>query len=369
MPLGPELRFVGRTQVLFRGRPHLFFGGTDYHRLSRHPEVLRAAREAAESEGLSCAGSRITTGNHPALGQLERALAAFLGAREVVLCASGYLSNAVALEVLGGSFQRFFLDGSAHPSMSAPARALPAGRVHAFRAMDPEDLAKQVASRLRPRERPLVLTCGVAPADGELAPLGAYWEAVRGRGGALLVDDAHGIGTVGLRGEGSPGEARLPSAAFVQTGTLAKALGSFGGLVAGRAGLRARAVEQSPAFVGATPIPPPLAVAALRAIEILRADPRLVAGLRARTLHVRERLRALGLPAAVSPAPIVSVAHRSRARHARLRALLLEAGIYPSAISAYPGSPEGGHFRFVLASAHTDAEVNRLLEAIERSCA
>src|SRR5208337_668458 len=144
------------------------------------------------------------------------------------------------------------------------------------------------------------------------------------------------IGTVGPSGKGSPEAARLPPVAFVQTGTLSKALGTFGGLVAGSTGLAARVIDRSQAFAGATAIPPPIAAAAIRSIEILQANPAMISGLQTHTTQVRERLRQI----------------------------LLEHGLYLPLIRDYPGSPPGGHFRLTLSSVHTDQDVERLLKAI-----
>ncbi len=367
MPLGPELRVLDRTRVLHEGKPYLFFGGTDYHRLSSHPDVLLAVREVAATDGLSCAGSRTTTGNHPLVVELERSLASFLGAGAAVTCPSGYLSNAMALEALAGEFQRFFIDAGAHSSMAAPAGRLPRESVLTFRHADPDDLERLLKDSLRPGEKPLVLTDGVVPVDGELLPLGAYWDRVRPFGGALLVDDAHGIAVVGPDGKGSPAEAGLPPEAVIQAGTLSKGLGTFGGVVAGFATLAAKVLEKSLTFVGATPIPPPFAAAAIRSMEILRTNPGLLADLRARARRARERLRSMGFRMVTSPAPILSVTHRDADKNLRLRALLVERGIYPT-FSNYPGSPPGGHFRFALSSAHTEEEIDLLLDTISLSC-
>ncbi len=366
MALGPELRFVDRTKVLYEGKPYLFFGGTDYHRLASHPDVLRALREVADSDGLSCAGSRTTTGNHSLLTELERRLAAFLGAGEVALCSSGYLSNAVALEAVAEEFQHFFIDGGAHSSLATPVGRLPQEAVVAFQHADPKDLERELKRRLQPGEKPLVLTDGVVPVDGELPPLEAYWQTVRDFGGALLVDDAHGIAVIGPSGKGSPGEAGLPVESFIQTGTLSKGLGTFGGLVAGPAGLVGKIIEKSQAFVGATPIPPPIAAAAIRSIEILQGNPGLIAGLRERTLRLRERVRAMGFHVPSSPAPILSITHHDVGKNLRLRSFLLERGIYPT-FTQYPGSPPGGHFRFAVSSIHTDEDIDLLLETIGMS--
>jgi 7-keto-8-aminopelargonate synthetase-like enzyme len=368
MPVGPELRFIDRTHVVFQGKPYLFFGGTDYHRLASHPEVVAAYRQEAESGGLSSAGSRITTGNNPLHERLEEKLSSFLGTEEVVLCSAGYLSNTVALEALADDYQRFFIDSDAHVSLRGPARFLAPERVSVFRHAEPGDLLRQIQNSLRSGERPLVLTDGVASSNGELSPLGEYWEIVRDRGGLLLVDDAHGIGTVGPGGKGSPEAARLPPVAFVQTGTLSKALGTFGGLVAGSTGLAARILDRSQAFVGATAIPPPLAAAAIRSIEILHANPGMISRLQTQTAHVRERLRAMGFVTGSSPAPIISITHRDAAMNERLHLILLEHGLFLPLIRDYPGSPSGGHFRLTLSSVHTDQDVMRLLGAIAQSC-
>ena len=171
MPLGPELQFTGRTQVLYEGRPCLFFGSSDYHRLSTHPEVIKAALEACAAGGLRSGGSRTTTGNHPCHVRLEAKAAAFLGLAEAAVCANGYLSNTVALEATAGAFQRFFIDDGAHASVMDSADGLPRDRVHLFRHSDPEHLRRELGARLRPGERPLLLANGVDFGTGEIPPL------------------------------------------------------------------------------------------------------------------------------------------------------------------------------------------------------
>ena len=126
-------------------------------------------------------------------------------------------------------------------------------------------------------------------------------------------------------------------------------------------------MAKSQAFVGGTPIPPPIAAAALRSIDILRETPALIAGLRRRVLRLRERVRAMGFRIPSSPAPILSITHHDADKNLRLRSLLFERGIYPPFIH-YPGSPPGGHFRFAVSSAHAEEEVDLLLETIGMSC-
>jgi len=365
---GPELSFFDRTHVMFQGQPYLFFGGNDYHRLSSHPEVVAACSREAESGGLSCAGSRITTGNHPLFESLEKKLAEFLGADEVALCSCGYLSNTVVLEALASDHQRVFLDAATHVSLSGPAQCLFMGRIHSFEHGEPDDLARQVRTHLKPGEKLLALADGVGSATGDLSPLRDYWESIRSEGGVLVVDDAHGVAAVGPNGKGSPALAGVPTDAFVQTGTLSKAIGAFGGFASGPTHLATSILERSHAYVGATPVPPPLAAAAIRSLEILHEHPEMISGLQERTANVRKRLNAMGFATGSSPAPIVSVSHRNAAKNERLNAILLKRGFYIPLIRDYPGSPPGGHFRLTLSSVHTDDDVERLMEAIAQSC-
>ena len=278
---------------------------------------------------MDCAGSRVTTGNHPALLALEAKVGEFLGGRETALCSGGYLANTVALEAVAEDYQHFFLDASAHASVATPAEGMPRKALHRFRAQDPEDLARQLKRHLRPGDKPLVLTDGVVSGYGQVPPLKAYREAVRDLGGRLLVDDSHGVAVLGATGKGSPEEAGLPPQAFLQTGTLSKGFGLFGGFVAGDPGMMEKVAGRSRAFVGATPIPPFLAAAAVRAIGIVQEHPELIATLQARAVAMSRRLSALGFPVSGTRAPIFSVTYRDEARNRRLGEILERYGIYP----------------------------------------
>lgn len=359
---GPQLTFVGRTGVLFESRELTFFGGNDYHRLSRHPEVVQALIDGAQQFGLHPSGSRVTTGNHPLYGALEAKLAEFLGAEAATLLPAGYMSNAALLETTAGEFTLLFLDEKAHPSLREAA-AQSGKRTVVFRHQDPEALSAQCALHLQSSDRPLLLTDGVTPNTGDLAPLAAYQEILRSWNGEIHIDDCHGMGVLGGTGKGSWEAAGLSREGIYQTGTLSKAFGGFGGVVVGTEPLMQSVRTRSMGFVGSTPMPLPVAAAALRAIEILAASPELVTQLSERVQSFKAFLRSLGFRAAAGGSPILSVTFFNEAHNQTLSQLLLANGIYPSFIN-YPGCPPGGHFRFTLSMAHTDAQVDALRTAI-----
>lgn len=361
--LGPELTFVNRTEVLFEGQELAFFGGNDYHRLSSHPDVLRALADAVGQYGLNPAGSRVTTANHPLYLQLEAQIAAFLGVEAAALLPAGYMSNAALLQAVAEEFTVLLVDAQAHASLREAAAQSGKRRI-VFRHYDPGDLAEQCAKSLNAGDRPLLLTDGVAPNTGDLAPLAAYLDILRPWDGRLQVDDCHGVGLLGVTGKGSWEAANIPREHIYQAGTLSKALGGFGGFVGGTDALIQSLHTRSAGFIGSTPIPLPIAAAALRALEILMDTPGMISRLSQRAQNFKVFLRSQGFRAAAGASPICSLTFHDPTRNQALYRRLLANGVYPSFIN-YPGCPCGGHFCFTLSGLHTEEQLNRLRDAIE----
>ena len=364
--LGPELTFVDRTYVLYEGRRLLFFGGIDYHRLSCHPIVIETLRDAATRYGLSPSGSRSTTGNHPVYLDLEKAVAEFFGTESAAVFGSGYLSNTVVLQAIHSDYGVFLIDDQAHASITDAVAQFDLEVVR-FAHVDPDDLCAKLSRHVLPGERPLVITDGVFPARGEIAPLKAYEEHVLRYNGRILVDDAHGVGVAGPTGKGSPEHERLGPESYVLAGTLSKGFGVYGGIVPGSRELIERIRRDSAAFIGSTSLPIPVAAAAARSVRWLRDNDHLVPELQQTSIELKTRLRALGFDIPDAPTPIVSVTFLDQERNAVLRDRLLAHGVYPPFIN-YPGAPPGGHFRFALSSAHTDEEIETLYDAIASAC-
>jgi 7-keto-8-aminopelargonate synthetase-like enzyme len=381
--MNDELRQVDRTYVMWRNRRLSYFAGCDYFRLSSHPAVLQAVKEGLDRDGLNVAASRMTTGNHALFTRLEKALAVFFGAPAALLAGNGYATNLMVVQALQDDFSHILMDERAHLSLRDATRFF-AGPVLEFKHRDAPDLARQLrrlrskrrggtplplwlgiekvaaASRRCSRKpRPLLLTDGLFSRDGELAPLAEYLKILPASG-MVLLDDAHAAGMIGATGQGTVEFAGVPRRRIIQTVTLSKAFGCFGGAILCAAGWRRKIMTASPMFAGSTPLPLPLANAVLKAMELLRGDP----GLRCRLSHnvnyVKTALRSSGLSVAHTPAPIFSIVPRAAAEVARLRKRLLSRGVFPSFIH-YPGGPQGGYFRFVISSEHSQQQLDDLL--------
>jgi 8-amino-7-oxononanoate synthase len=354
---------VGANKVRWRNRTLLYFSGCDYFRLARHPAVASAARTALKKIGLNVAASRLTTGNHKIYAQLEQELAAFFGAEAAVVFPDGYLSPMAAAQVLAGEFTHAFIDDLAHAALLDAARMLNSP-IKTFRHRDAFHLARGL-SKLDKRSRPIVLTDGMFSHDGSAAPLSEYLKILP-RTGMILVDDAHGVGVLGATGKGTLEYAGVARTRVIQCATLSKAFGAFGGVVLGTRALRNKIISHSRTFAGSTPLPLPLAGAALASLKILRREPVRRKRLFQNVFYLRDRLRQSGWMIAETPGPIIRLPLMNAAASDDLKKRLLAAGIYPPFVK-YGKASADGFFRFVISSEHSPSQLDKLAAVLAAS--
>lgn len=356
------LALIGRNAVLYRGRKLLNFSGCDYFRLARRPQVSAGAVLCLKQNGLNVAASRLTTGNHPIYERLEGELADFFDAESAVLLPDGYFAPLAAAQALTGEVSHAFVDEFAHGALRDAARMLDCP-VKTFRHREVADLKKMILRAGR-KSRPIVLTDGMFAHDGSIAPLRQYLGLLP-ETGRILVDDAHGAGVLGRNGRGTLEAERVGRRQIIQCATLSKAFGAYGGVVLGTRELRAKIVSHSRVFVGTTPLPPPLAGAALESLRILRSSKALRSKLFSNLALARRGLRDAGWEIAETQGPIIRLSTVEPSRVAALKSELLAAGIYPPFL-VYPGGSAAGVFRFVISSGHGRGQLNRLISVLEK---
>jgi 7-keto-8-aminopelargonate synthetase-like enzyme len=201
--------------------------------------------------------------------------------------------------------------------------------------------------------------------DGSTAPLQEYLDALP-RNAVLLVDDAHGAGTLGQRGRGTPEVCGVRDTRVVQTISLSKAFGVYGGAVLGVAKVIEAIQNRSRIFSGNTPPPLPLVNATLASLTILKSDLSLRRRLKANAARIKNALRAAELPIVDNASPIVSLIPRNALHASGISKALLRAGIFPTLI-CYANTPPPGYFRFAISSEHTSAQLDRLAEVLIQS--
>ena len=354
------LQFTGDNEVRRRQRTLLYFSGCDYFRLSRNPKVALALRNSLAKDGLSVAASRRTTGNHKSYARLETQLATFFGAETALVLPDGYLAPIAATQALAGEFTHALMDEFAHGALADAARMLDCPVIK-FKHRNVLDLARALVKCGR-NARPLILTDGMFSHDGSVAPLRKYLKLLPPNG-MILVDDAHGVGVLGATGKGSLEHEGVGRKKIIQCATLSKAFGVYGGVVLATRRLRGTIMERSGSFIGTTPLPLPLAGAALASLNLLQRDRSRRKRLFRNLAYIRTALRRAGWEISETPGPIVRLPAMNELEAGDLKKRLLTADIYPPFLK-YGSSSATGFFRLVISSEHTEAQLDRLISVL-----
>lgn len=352
-PQGPE--------VVVDGQRLLAFCSNDYLGLANHPEVVGAWQAGAERWGVGGGASHLVIGHSTPHRQVEEALAELTGRPRALLFSTGYMANLGAITALVGQGDTVLQDRLNHASL-LDGGLLSGARFNRYLHNDPASLASRLDKAVG---NTLVVTDGVFSMDGDLADLPALAEVARARGAWLMVDDAHGLGTLGAQGGGivehfGLGVDDVP----VLIGTLGKACGTSGAFVAGSEELIEALVQFARPYIYTTSQPPALACATLKSLELLRRESWRREHLAALIRQFREGAQQIGLELMDSPTPIQPIVIGDSAQALRLSRMLRERGLLVTAIRP-PTVPAGSaRLRVTLSAAHSQAQVQLLLNAL-----
>ena len=344
-----------------RSAPLLDLASNDYLGLSRHPEVVSAAQAAAASQGLGAGASRLVSGSRPVHGELEAALAAWLGREQVLLFPSGFQANLAAVGALADRHSLVLADRLIHHSLLTGVRASGA-RLQRFAHNDLAQLDSQLqaARRRAPGQRLLVLSESLFSMQGTSVDVAVLTALCAEHGAALLLDEAHALGVLGPGGRGLGHN--QPEIALI-SGTFGKAFGGGGAFLAGDALVGDWLLQSSGAFRYTTALAPPLAAGALAALALIQAEPRSEALLQ-RAARWRACLEAAGWPRPPGTGPILPLLVGDDRRALELQQRLEAAGLLSVAIRP-PTVPEGtARLRLVLRHDLPAGTLERLLTAL-----
>jgi 8-amino-7-oxononanoate synthase len=355
-PQGPE--------VVVDGQRLLNFCSNDYLGLANHPEVIRAMQDGVAKWGVGGGASHLVIGHSGPHHELEEALAEFTGRPRALLFSTGYMANLAAVTALVGQGDTVLEDRLNHASL-LDAGLLSGARFSRYLHNDAESLGKRLG---KAEGSTLVVTDGVFSMDGDLAELPALCAQARRHGAWMMVDDAHGFGALGASGAGVVEHFGLElDDVPVLVGTLGKAFGTAGAFVAGSDELIETLIQFARPYIYTTSQPPAVACATLKSMELLRSEGWRREHLQRLVARLREGAAQIGLTLMDSPTPIQPVLIGDSARALRLSALLRERGILVGAIRP-PTVPAGSaRLRIALSAAHSEAQLERLLQALAES--
>lgn len=332
----------------------LCFSSNDYLALSRNPRVTAAAVRALEEHGAGAGGSRLMAGNLRVHQELETRLARLTGMESALVFGSGYLANLGVLTALGSRTGVIFSDRLNHSSINAGARAS-SGEVIRYRHLDCGHLRELLSRRTSSGKR-IIVTESLFSMDGDIAPLRDLRNLADEFQCLLMVDEAHATGVYG----GGGGICReLGVKPDILTGTLSKALASYGGFACCGASMREYLINRAPSFIYSTGLPPASAGAAAESVEIVLEDPSLGTGLLRLAEGFRKDLAALSSSVPDSASQIIPLVVGDPAAAMELSRSLFSRGIEVKAIRPPTVPPGTSRLRFSVTLAHTPADLSR----------
>jgi glycine C-acetyltransferase/8-amino-7-oxononanoate synthase len=365
--LHQRMRMVSGPQgprVVLDGRPVLLLCSGNTLGLADHPRVRQAAADAAMRWGVGAGASRVSCGTMTLHRRLEERLAAFTGQRAALLFGSGALANLGVIPALARRGEVVLYDELSHCSIVDGCRLSGADTV-AYRHADPDHLAW--ALRHCDGRATLIATDGMFGMDGDVAPLEEIVVLARRYDVRVLVDEAHGLGALGPGGRGAVAEAGLEGEIDVITGTLGKALGSYGGFASCDHVTARFLVHSARTLLHSTALPPSAAAGAMAALELLEDQPRRVEKLHANAEALRVGLAREGFEVAGAAAHIVPLVVGDSAVASRIVDHGLELGVFVEAIRP-PAVPEGtARVRLSVMASHSRQELREAATVLGRA--
>ena len=362
-----RMRMVSGPQgprVVLDGTPVLLLCSNNYLGLADHPRVREAAADAAMRWGAGAGASRLVSGNMTIHRRLEEQLAAFKGTEACLLFGSGYLANLGVVPALARPGEIVFADELNHPSLLDACRLAGAELVE-YRHGDADHLAWGL--RNADGRGALIATDGVFAMDGDVAPLEEIVELARRHDVRVMVDDAHGDGTLGPGGRGTVAEAGLEGEVDVVVGTLGKALGSYGAYVACDDVMARYLVNSARTLMSSTGLPPAAVAAGMAALELLAEQPRRVERLAANAAVLRDELAREGFDVSGSETQIVPLIVGDAGVALRICEAALEQGVFAQATRP-PAVPDGtSRLRLAVMASHTKDELREAARILGRA--
>ena len=357
---------LGPCEVIVQGRPTLMFGSNNYLGLTKHPDVVDAARRALDDYGTGTTGSRTANGTFALHEALERDFAEWFGKRHAIIFSTGYQANLSLIGGLCGAGDVILIDSDSHASIYDATRQT-ASQVIGFRHNSADSLRRKLERLPRGERNRLVVVEGLYSIRGDVAPLLDIANICSANGAYLLVDEAHSLGTYGARGLGCAEDQGVLDRVDFIVGTFSKSLAGIGGVcVSDHPELRALHFLAR-AYVFTASGSPSNVASVAAAVRVIRQHPELRERLWTNIRALRRGLRDVGYAIGESESPIVPILIGDEERTIALWQGLLTAGLYVNLIVP-PGCPKDDCvLRASCSAAHTPDQIDRALEIFARA--
>ena len=363
-----RIRTIGSAQgawLTVDGKNVLNFCSNNYLGLANHPKIVEAAKEATKKYGVGPAAVRSIAGTMDLHVQLEQRLAKFKGAEDVITFQSGFTANLGTISALVSKDDVVFSDRLNHASIIDGCR-LSGAKIIPYEHNDPSALEDAIKDNLSSFRRALIVTDGVFSMDGDIAPLPDLYEVAKKYDILFMVDDAHGEGVLGKGGRGIVDHFGLHGKVDIEVGTMSKAFGVVGGIVAGDRVIVEWLRQRGRPFLFSSAVTAPDAAACLAAVDLLEESTELVDRLWANAKYFKGEMKKLGFDTGVSETPITPVMLGEAPLAQQFSRELFEEGVFAMAIG-FPTVAKGrARIRVMISAAHDNDDLGKGLEAFEK---
>jgi glycine C-acetyltransferase len=344
------------------GERVLNFCSNNYLGLANHPRLVKAAQNATQEYGVGPAAVRTIAGTMSLHIQLEERMAAFKGVEAAITFQSGFNANLATIPALVGKQDVIFSDELNHASIIDGCR-LSGARIVRFNHTDPEDLQRVMEENRSDYPHALVVTDGVFSMDGDVAPLDEIYQVSSQYEAILMVDDAHGEGVLGKGGRGIVDHFNLHGKVDVEVGTMSKAFGVVGGVVAGNPLVVEWLRQRGRPFLFSSAMTVPDTAACLAAVDLLEESTELVDKLWENTRYFKSEMQKYGFDTGNSVTPITPVMLGEAPLAQKFSRELFDHGVFAMAIG-YPTVPPGkARIRVMISASHEKEDLDKGLEA------
>ncbi len=365
--LYPYFKPISRSEdtvVIIEGRERIMMGSNNYLGLTHHPEVLAAARAALERYGSGCTGSRFLNGTLDLHEKLELELAEFFGKESCLVFSTGYQANLGVISGLVGRGDMVFLDKLDHASIVDGAK-MSQGETVRFNHGDLAGLERKL-QRVPEGTGTMVIVDGVYSMEGDIADLPNLIKVAQKFGAALAVDDAHSVGVLGPKGDGTAAHFGLTEEVDLIVGTFSKSLASIGGFAAGTENVIHFLKHHSRPLIFTAALPPSNTAGVLAALHVLQREPERRDQLWVNTRRLQDGLRGLGFDIGPTETPIVPVLIGPLEKTFVFWRKLFDAGVFTNPVVPPAVPPSQCRLRTSLMATHTFEQIDRAIDTFAR---
>ena len=364
----PYFRAISSEQdpeVIMNGKKVLMFGSNCYTGLVNDPRIKEAAIAATRKYGTGCAGSPFLNGTLDIHKELEAKLAEYTGKEDVMVYSTGFEVNLGVVSTLTGREDYILWDEQDHASIIEGHR-LSFSQKLKYRHNDMESLEKQL-KKCDPDKVKLIVSDSVSSMEGDVANVKEIVRLAKQYNASVMIDEAHGIGVFGPGGRGVCHEQGVADDVDLIMGTFSKSFASLGGFIATNKEITNFLRHHSRSYIFTASITPASTAAALKALEIMQAEPERQENLWKLTNHALDGFRQAGFEIGNTSTPIIPLFIRDDFKTFAITRDLLDEGIFVNPVVSPAVAPTDTLIRFSLMATHSVEQVDRALETITRT--